>query len=75
MAKLEARRRLEVEAREEVKPWCYLCGREADRVVVAWLPCPWCAVDAPVKLCPECAERLAQQLLEIADRLKKGATA
>ena len=68
-------RRLGVEAKEEVKPWCYLCGRESDRVVVAWLPCPWCAVDAPVKLCPDCAERLAQQLLELAERLKKGATA
>lgn len=30
-----AARPLEVEAKEEVKPWCYVCGREADRVVVA----------------------------------------
>jgi len=51
-----------VEEKEEVRPWCYACGRCVDRVIVVQLPCPWCTVDVFVKLCFDCARKLAAQL-------------
>ena len=51
-----------VEVEREVEPWCYACGRPTDRVVVVQLPCPWCTVDVFVKLCFDCARKLAAQL-------------
>jgi hypothetical protein len=35
--------RTQLVVREEAKPWCYVCGRVVDKVIVVRLPCPWCA--------------------------------
>jgi hypothetical protein len=47
---------------EEVKPWCYVCGRIVDKVVVARLPCPYCTVEVPIRMCLNCARKLVEEL-------------
>lgn len=54
--------RAQIVTKEEVKPWCYVCGRSADKVVAVRLPCPWCTTEAPIRMCLDCAKRLAEEL-------------
>jgi len=54
--------RINVETKEEVKPWCYMCGRIVDKVIEAWVPCPWCTVEVKVRLCLDCARVLRDAL-------------
>jgi len=42
--------------------WCHVCGREAFRLIVLHLPCPWCATVVRIRLCEDCARMLVQEI-------------
>jgi len=50
--------------------WCRVCGREACRLIVLHLPCPWCTVDVRIILCEDCARSLCAEIRSLigADR-------
>jgi predicted RNA-binding Zn-ribbon protein involved in translation (DUF1610 family) len=48
--------------KEEVKPWCYVCGRVVDKVIAVRLPCPWCTTEVPIRMCLDCARKLVEEL-------------
>jgi predicted RNA-binding Zn-ribbon protein involved in translation (DUF1610 family) len=52
----------QIVTKEEVKPWCYLCGRIVDKAIVVRLPCPWCTTEVPIRMCPDCARKLKEEL-------------
>jgi Zn finger protein HypA/HybF involved in hydrogenase expression len=54
--------RAQIVTKEEVKPWCYVCGRVVDKVIVVRLPCPWCTTEAPIRMCLDCARKLVEEL-------------
>jgi len=47
-----------VETKQEIKPWCYLCGKVVGKVVEVPIPCPWCSTDVLVRMCFDCAKAL-----------------
>jgi len=57
--------RINIEAKTEIKPWCYVCGRTVDKVVEVWLPCPFCATEVPIKMCLDCAKALRYALCKV----------
>jgi predicted RNA-binding Zn-ribbon protein involved in translation (DUF1610 family) len=54
----------QIVTKEESKPWCYVCGRVVDKVVVVRLPCPWCTTEVSVRMCLDCAKKLIEELEE-----------
>lgn len=48
-----------------MEPFCHKCGRGARRVIEIYVPCPYCTVDVRVHLCPECARKLAEGILNL----------
>ena len=53
---------INIEAKTEIKPWCYVCGRTVDKVVEVWLPCSYCATEVKVRMCLDCAKVLRDAL-------------
>jgi hypothetical protein len=39
-----------------------VCGRIVDKVIVVRLPCPYCTVEVPVRMCLDCAKKLKEEL-------------
>jgi len=54
--------KVHVVTKEEIKPWCFLCGRVVDKVVEVPIPCPWCTTDVRVRMCLDCARKLKEEL-------------